>query len=260
MGHAVLGGTAGIVWLVLPVMTSGEAVPVAIKDGEATATNAPAHPAASPRKSQKERQKQQDETPGQELVLPLAVLGATAALAGYGSVRRTRRARTRTTPGGAPDAPEGPVAQADVPVSSVVRRVAALTAAEELLPAALADAQAELPAADETLAAVRDGVTSGDLAPVDALRRVVRACVPLGAGRTGPALVSAALLVAREAVSDVDDFVAAHEDAVDGAARTRLAEARRLLASSEPSDLVAADTLAHEARALAEQDVRRTAL
>ncbi|MFE9169422.1 hypothetical protein ACFYNZ_07825 [Streptomyces kebangsaanensis] len=47
----------------------------------------------------------QDETSAGYLALPLVVVVAAGVLAGYGYVRRTRRARTRTTPGGGPTAP-----------------------------------------------------------------------------------------------------------------------------------------------------------
>ncbi|NMO35619.1 hypothetical protein HG826_18965 [Streptomyces sp. GMY01] len=47
----------------------------------------------------------QDETSGTDLVLPLVAVGAAGVLAGYGYLRRTRRARTRTTPAGGPAPP-----------------------------------------------------------------------------------------------------------------------------------------------------------
>ncbi|WP_234425669.1 hypothetical protein [Streptomyces kebangsaanensis] len=50
----------------------------------------------------------QDETSAGYLALPLVVVVAAGVLAGYGYVRRTRRARTRTTPGGGPTAPSPP--------------------------------------------------------------------------------------------------------------------------------------------------------
>ncbi|WP_030346117.1 hypothetical protein [Streptomyces sp. NRRL S-1022] len=82
--HAVLGALAGAGWLVLPVMTAELHDPVPV----ASAGAVPG--AAAP---------QQDGTSAADLVLPL-VAGVTAvALAGYGYLRRTRRARTRTTPG-----------------------------------------------------------------------------------------------------------------------------------------------------------------
>ncbi|MGX1544376.1 hypothetical protein [Streptomyces adustus] len=49
-----------------------------------------------------------------DLVLPLAAVGAAGVVAGYGYVRRTRRARTRTTPGGPSAAPAvEPLAELD---------------------------------------------------------------------------------------------------------------------------------------------------
>ncbi|MGX4690042.1 hypothetical protein [Streptomyces sp. JNUCC 63] len=87
--RAVLGGTAGLVWLVLPAMTINSGFAVALpRAGPVTA--------AAPR---------QDETSVGYLALPLVVVVAAVVLAGYGYVRRTRRARTRTTPGGGPTAP-----------------------------------------------------------------------------------------------------------------------------------------------------------
>ncbi|ANH93236.1 hypothetical protein A8713_20455 [Streptomyces sp. SAT1] len=95
--RAVLGGTAGLMWLALPVMTinNGTAVAAAPRSGPGPAA-APTAAAAAPG---------QDETSGADLVLPLAAVGAVAVGAGYGYVRRTRRARTRTTPGGGHDEP-----------------------------------------------------------------------------------------------------------------------------------------------------------
>ncbi|MEW2294505.1 hypothetical protein ABZ719_17620 [Streptomyces sp. NPDC006743] len=87
--RAALGGTAGIAWLALPVMTinSGTAVAAgALPRAGPVAVGTVAPP--------------QDETSGADLVLPLVAVGAAAVGAGYGYVRRTRRARTRTTPGG----------------------------------------------------------------------------------------------------------------------------------------------------------------
>ncbi|MFD9001754.1 hypothetical protein ACFV0T_12400 [Streptomyces sp. NPDC059582] len=88
VAHTALGGVIGLVWLVLPGMTTGNDAPVAI-----TAPGATACAAAAP---------QDDGASAVDLVLPLAAVGAAGVVAGYGYVRRTRRARTRTTPGGAP--------------------------------------------------------------------------------------------------------------------------------------------------------------
>ncbi|GAA2910029.1 hypothetical protein [Streptomyces mexicanus] len=85
MTRAVLVGTAGIVWLVFPSTTITSASAVALPRA------GPVAPAAAPR---------QDGTSGDDLVLPLIAVGAAGILAVYGYVRRTHRARTRTTPGG----------------------------------------------------------------------------------------------------------------------------------------------------------------
>jgi hypothetical protein len=81
----VLGGTVGIVWLVFPTTTAAGASAVAAPRA------GPVAPAAAP---------QQDGTSADDLVLPLIAVVTAGALAGYGYLRRTRRARTRTTPGG----------------------------------------------------------------------------------------------------------------------------------------------------------------
>ncbi|MGC9535699.1 hypothetical protein [Streptomyces sp. UG1] len=116
--------------------------------------------------------------------------------------------------------------------------------------------------ADIVLAGVREELVSGrPYDPLELLRRIVRALAPVVAGRGGVIPV-AAVVCARGAVAGADDVVATHRAAVGGEARTRLAEARRLLASPAPgprqglADLVTADTLAREARDLAEQDIR----
>ncbi len=80
----MLGGAAGLVWLALPGMTINTDAPVAISTDTRRVAAAP----------------DDEETSAADLVLPLAVVGAAGALAGYGYVRRTRRARSRTTPGG----------------------------------------------------------------------------------------------------------------------------------------------------------------
>ncbi|QOV35852.1 hypothetical protein IM697_38385 [Streptomyces ferrugineus] len=116
--------------------------------------------------------------------------------------------------------------------------------------------------ADIVLAGVREELVSGrPYDPLDVLRRIVRAVAPVAAGRAG-VIPAAAVVCARGAVAGADDVVATHRAAVGGEARTRLAEARRLLASPAPGprqrliDLVTADTLAQQARDLAEQDIR----
>ncbi|WP_443068494.1 hypothetical protein [Streptomyces sp. NBC_01352] len=73
-------------------MTISTDVPVAIS------TDAPVAAAAP----------EDEETSGADLVLPLVVVGGVGALAGYAYLRRTRRARTRTTPGGTRTTPPAP--------------------------------------------------------------------------------------------------------------------------------------------------------
>ncbi|MFJ9248048.1 hypothetical protein [Streptomyces sp. NPDC101776] len=168
---------------------------------------------------------------------------------------------------------EGAITQADVFLNDVDRLANSRTAAAALVPAALTGAEAELAKAEmaratpqppsgrlhtqlthahSTLAAVRQELT-GDSPydPLDALRRIVQAMLPLGAGRDG-VLGVAAWLVGRSDVGSADGFVATHRGAVGVAARTRLAEAELLLAT----DPAAADEPASEARETAEQDVR----
>lgn len=81
----MLGGAAGVVWLLLPGMTTGTEATVAIaRPASAASTAAPA----------------EDGTSTTDLVLPLVAVAAAGAVAGYGYIRRVRRARERTTPGG----------------------------------------------------------------------------------------------------------------------------------------------------------------
>ncbi|MET8075343.1 hypothetical protein [Streptomyces sp. NPDC005303] len=82
VAHAVLGMVIGLVWLVLPWMTINDGASVA--DARVGAA-APA----------------EDESSGADLVLPVAALAVVVALAVYGSVRRIRRTRSRTTPAAA---------------------------------------------------------------------------------------------------------------------------------------------------------------
>lgn len=110
--------------------------------------------------------------------------------------------------------------------------------------------------ADAVLGSVRQELTGGRAwDPVGVLRRVVRATAPVASGRAG-VLPAAALITARTATAAAADFVATHRGAVGAVARTRLAEALRLLATGDPADRPAADILALEALELAERDVR----
>ncbi|MFF4358424.1 hypothetical protein [Streptomyces sp. NPDC001604] len=158
-------------------------------------------------------------------------------------------------------------------MTGIERLAAALASAAELLPAALTGAEAglasartgagDVPAgelharaahADLVLTAVREELTAGPYDPLAALRLLVRGLLPVGVGRAG-VLSAAASLVARSAVAEADAFVTTHRGAVGSTARTRLAEAQRLL-TEEPPDLLTADALARRAHELAERDVR----
>ncbi|MEH0446151.1 MULTISPECIES: hypothetical protein [unclassified Streptomyces] len=172
-------------------------------------------------------------------------------------------------------AAEAAVAQAAVLLDGVDRLATLLKTAEQTVPAALTGAEAELSAAradeaagpsgtphallrhaDVVLASVRHELTAGRPAdPVGMLRRIVRATEPFAPGRGG-VLPAAALITARTATGAASDFVETHRGAVGAAARTRLAEAERLLAADDPADRLAADDLALESLELAEQDVR----
>lgn len=220
--------------------------------------------------------------------------GATASVTGYLELAKDRLvfATTRLNEArqsadlGQPEhtaghlrAAEDAIAGAAVLVAAVDRLAGELTAAAELLPAALTGAEAELAGARERAAKGSPGVPVGELRarvrqadvvlgsvreeltagraydPVELLRRTVRAVLPVADGRAG-VVGAAALLVARHATAAADDFVATHRGVVAAEARTRLAEALRLLAPGPERDLLAADDLARHARHLAEQDVR----
>ncbi|MEU7304457.1 hypothetical protein [Streptomyces sp. NPDC007206] len=170
-------------------------------------------------------------------------------------------------------AAEGAVAQADVLVTGVERLAARLREAAALVPAALTGAEAEIAVArkgavqgpltsgelharvahaDAVLASVRRELTAGPYDPLDALRRIARAVERLDTGHTG-APAAAALLVARGCVAGAEDFVTVHRGVVGPEARVRLAEAARELGAGRADR---ADSLAREARDLAERDVR----
>ncbi|MGW3666609.1 hypothetical protein [Streptomyces sp. NPDC005141] len=110
------------------------------------------------------------------------------------------------------------------------------------------------------LAGVRHAMAAGPYDPLDVLRRVVDAGAAL-AGEGGgdvPDGRAHALLPARGALAGAADFIGTHRGAVGSEARTRLAEAERLLGreASALSEVRRADEFAQEARRLAERDVR----
>ncbi|CAL9462266.1 hypothetical protein SUDANB105_02650 [Streptomyces sp. enrichment culture] len=169
-------------------------------------------------------------------------------------------------------AAEEAVAQAGTFVTAAEQLADRLPRAAALVPAALTGAEAELAAAraraadpdvpagelrarirhaDAVLSVVRDGLTSGPYDPLDLLNRIVRVTAPVGAGRAG-VLSAAGALVAGGAVATAEAFVGTHRGVVGAEARTGLAAARAL----REDDPVAAESLARQARLLAEQDVR----
>ncbi|MFI6104454.1 hypothetical protein [Streptomyces sp. NPDC051310] len=144
---------------------------------------------------------------------------------------------------------EGAVGQAARLVEAVERRALELAEAAGRLPGALVEA--EQSRGEPALADVRRAVEAGRYDPLDALRRVTEADPEL---RGAPDL---ALLCARSAAGAADVHIAAHRAAVGRRARTRLAEARRLLAGGgSVREVLRAGELAREAQGLAEQDVR----
>jgi hypothetical protein len=168
-------------------------------------------------------------------------------------------------------AAEGAVAQAAVLLDEVEALGTRLAEAAALVPAALSGAEAALARArqrpsaepdgslrarllqaDNALAAVRERMTEGPWDPRAALRSITRVSAPLCADPTAGVLGTAAVRTARGAVASADAFVSTHRGVVGAAARTLLAEARRLL----DEDPLVADGLALRARDQAEQDVR----
>ncbi|MVO83352.1 TPM domain-containing protein [Streptomyces sp. p1417] len=131
---------------------------------------------------------------------------------------------------------------------------------------------------EAVVAEVRRSLAAGRPDPVDALRRLEEADAALDAALSGAraresadvrarSLLDQALLTARSAVAAATDYVTTHRGAVGSEARTRLAEGGRHLARAErPADTAGpaaaladaqrADSLAREAQALAERDVR----
>ncbi|MEU9346219.1 hypothetical protein AB0D74_33930 [Streptomyces sp. NPDC048278] len=175
VGHAVLGGMAGAVWLVLPVMTSVTQDPVPATGGR-TVSAAQAADGAS----------------ATDYVLPLVAVVAAGALGGYGYVRRTRRARSRTTPGllsPAPPAPAGPAdAERQARASLVLADDCVRTSREALgyvdgaasAERALRAAETELTAAFAIWRRYEEGVPEGDAGRRQALVGVVGRCSEAG--------------------------------------------------------------------------------
>ncbi|MFI8322206.1 TPM domain-containing protein [Streptomyces sp. NPDC085529] len=176
-------------------------------------------------------------------------------------------------------AAEGAVDQAARLIEAVDRRARELTDAEERLPGALTETDADLAeargllegAAESTstgglrgriaraeavAAEVRRAVEAGRYDPLDALRRIEEADTALDAALAGAreresgdararALLEQALLTARSELGAAADYVQTHRGAVGSEARTRLAEAQRRverareLAADEPQAALA---------------------
>ncbi|MES5816776.1 hypothetical protein [Streptomyces sp. RG80] len=140
---------------------------------------------------------EEDGSSAADLVLPLFAVGAAGAVAGYTYLRRTRRARTRTTPGGAPvrlSAP--PLAELDerarallVAADDCVRTsrtelgfVEARFGEPAVAPfaAAVQDAEGELAAAFRMRQQYDDGVPEEPAARRHALAGIVGRCEEAG--------------------------------------------------------------------------------
>ncbi|MGY0018427.1 TPM domain-containing protein [Streptomyces sp. YJ-C3] len=187
-------------------------------------------------------------------------------------------------------AAEGAVDQAGTFVTAIERLAGELAEAQEKLPAALTESEADLADARGLLEGTTQGVSTADLRgriaraesvvgdvrrelaagsydPIDALRRVEEADAALdealAAAREREAgtararsLLGQALLAARSSTGAAADFITTHRGAVGSEARTRLAEAQRHLANAqgaEESDASAALAEAQQADALARQ-------
>lgn len=141
-----------------------------------------------------------------------------------------------------------------------------------------ADLRGRIARAKSVLGDVRAEMRAGPYDPIDALRRVEEADAALDAALAGVrereagdrrarSLLDGAVLTARSAIAAAADFITTNRGAVGSQARTRLAEAQRrlersreLAGSKDPQGALAeaqqADSLAGQARSLAEQDVR----
>ncbi|MFJ2391962.1 hypothetical protein ACIOTI_04350 [Streptomyces sp. NPDC087843] len=120
VAHAVLGGLMALGWLLLPVTRPGAGDP-------------PEWPGKGPVVEEVSAAPGQGGTSADDLVLPVVAVVVAGSLAAYASVRRIRRARTRTTPGKAVPGTV-PLAELDrlVRKSLVVTDDCVRTSAEEL--------------------------------------------------------------------------------------------------------------------------------
>ncbi|WP_116213686.1 TPM domain-containing protein [Streptomyces olivoreticuli] len=183
-------------------------------------------------------------------------------------------------------AAEAALAQARTLTTSALRRARELTGTAARLPVALADAEASLlaaraagtadaervAAAEAALVAAHREIAGGRYDPRAVLRRLQETAAVLDAEAGDHAdegrarrRVERALGAARGEVAAARDFISTHRGAIGCRARTRLAEAERHLAVARALVPVGgravlhatgdADSLARQARALAEHDV-----
>ncbi|MFC5718878.1 TPM domain-containing protein [Streptomyces gamaensis] len=179
-------------------------------------------------------------------------------------------------------AAEAAISQARTLTHGALRRAHELTGTAARLRAALADAEAALAAAREAgagdlraegaLEEARRETAGGRYDPRAVLRRVEEGAAALDAAdglradeRRAGRRVQRAVLAARAEVAAARDFVSTHRGAIGCRARTRLAEAERHLALARAAlrtdgraalaETGHADSLARQARALAEHDV-----
>nr|WP_240929425.1 TPM domain-containing protein [Streptomyces coryli] len=139
-----------------------------------------------------------------------------------------------------------------------------------------ADLQGRIARAETVLAEVQQSVAAGPYDPLDTLRRIEEADAALeealsgareqaAAERKARGLLDQALLAARSEVAAARDFITTHRGGIGSSARTRLHEAQRHLQQAESfasADATSAlqhaqqaDSLAQQARELAERDV-----
>ncbi|MFE4793641.1 TPM domain-containing protein [Streptomyces sp. NPDC056708] len=141
-----------------------------------------------------------------------------------------------------------------------------------------ADLRGRIARAQSVLGDVKGEMQAGPYDPIDALRRVEEADAALDEALAGAreqeqgdrrarSLLDRATLTARSAIAAAADYITTNRGAVGSQARTRLAEAQRrldrsreLAGTGDPQGALAqaqqADSLAGQARSLAEQDVR----
>ncbi|MET8431510.1 TPM domain-containing protein [Streptomyces sp900116325] len=141
-----------------------------------------------------------------------------------------------------------------------------------------ADLRGRIARAQSVLGDVNRELQAGRYDPIDALRRVEEADAALDEALAGArereqgdrrarALFDQAMLTSRSAIAAAADYITTNRGAVGSQARTRLAEAQRrverareLAGADDPQGALAeahqADSLAGQARSLAEEDVR----